>query len=259
MSKIDKRAIVEDGAIIGDDVEIGPNVFISKDAKIGNRVIIHHSATIEGDTTIGDGCEIYSHAVIGSDPQDVTYQKEDFSKLIIGKNNKIREFCLFNPGTSKEDGVTIIGDNNFFLGYTHIAHDCKIGNNIIMANGVTLAGHIRVEDFAFIGGLTPIHQFVTIGEGAMIAGASALSQDVPPFCLAEGNRAVVKSLNLVGLRRRFEREDIDALNRAFKKLFRGGRNLKEAAIELYESEENEKVKKMCNFIINTKRGIPYER
>jgi UDP-N-acetylglucosamine acyltransferase len=139
VSKIDKRAIIEDGAIIGDDVEIGPNVYISKDAKIGNRVIIHHSATIEGDTTIGDGCEIYSHAVIGSDPQDVTYQKEDFSKLIIGKNNKIREFFLLNPGTSKEDGVTIIGDKNFFLGYTHIAHDCKIGNNIIMANGVTLA------------------------------------------------------------------------------------------------------------------------
>lgn len=133
-----------------------------------------------------------------------------------------------------------------------------MGNNIILANNATLAGHVELGDFTVVGGLTPIHQFVKVGEGCMIAGASALSQDIVPFCLAEGNRASIRSLNLVGIRRRFDKDEVDRLSRAFKTLFRQG-DLKENAKNLLENQESENVKKMCHFILETKRGIPVYR
>ena len=146
------------------------------------------------------------------------------------------------------------------MGYVHVAHDCIIGNNCIFANGATLAGHVECDDYVVIGGLTPVHQFCKIGTQVMVGGASAVSQDIPPFCLAEGNKAVLRGLNLTGLRRRFDnREDIDAIKHAYRELFESGKPLQEVAQELFENNENKYVKELANFVLNTKRGIPFNR
>ena len=247
--------IIENGAKIGANVKIGENVFISKDAVIGDNCEIAHGAAIYGKTTIGEGTKIFSYAVVGSIPQDLKYHGEK-TELFIGKNNIIREFTLLNPGTEGGGGKTVIGNNNLLMGYVHIAHDCIIGNNCILANAATLAGHVELGDFVVIGGMTPIHQFVKIGDYAMIAGASAVSQDIPPYCLAQGNRAKLRGLNLTGLRRRFDSETINALKRAYKELFLSELPLKEVAQELLKSS-NEHVKNLAQFVFKTKRGIPY--
>jgi len=258
MSKISPQAIIEEGAVIGEDVEIGPFCFISSEATIGDGTRIAQGACIYGKTTIGKHNEIFSYAVLGSIPQDLKFSGEDV-ELIIGDHNKIREFTLFNPGTKGGGGKTIIGSHNLFMGYVHIGHDVIIGNHCILANAATLAGHVEMGDYAVIGGMTPIHQFVHIGDFAMIAGASALSQDVPPYCMAEGNRAVIRGLNLTGLRRHAERNDIDALKSAYRDLFESGRPLKDAAADLAEQTDNHYVRSLCTFILKTKRGIPFER
>lgn len=258
MSLISPHAIIEDGAQIAENVEIGAFCFISGKSKIGKGTKIAQGACIYGNTTIGEENEIFSHAVLGSIPQDLKYAGEEV-ELIIGDRNKIREFTLFNPGTAGGGGKTVVGNDNLFMGYVHLGHDVIIGNHCILANAATLAGHVEMGNYAVIGGMTPIHQFVKIGDYAMIAGASALSQDVPPYCLAEGNRAVLRGLNLNGLRRHVERSDIDALRAAYRELFESGKPLQEQANALLESATSDYVKNLCNFIINTKRGIPYER
>ena len=258
MSKISNLAIIEDGAIIGENVEIGPYCFISAESKIGDNTTIAQGACIYGKTTIGKNNRIFSHAVIGSIPQDLKFNGEDV-ELIIGDDNTIREFTLFNPGTKGGGGKTISGNHNLFMGYVHLGHDVIIGNNCILANAATLAGHVELGDYVVIGGMTPIHQFVHIGDYAMIAGASALAQDVPPFCMAEGNRAVLRGLNLTGLRRHIERDDINELKTAYKELFESGKPLKDSATELLDNTKNHYVRDLCNFVIKTKRGIPFER
>ena len=257
-NKISPYAIIEDGAKIGKDVEVGAFCFISKDATIGDGTKIAQSSCIYGKTTVGKNNTIFSHSVIGSIPQDLKYDGEDV-ELIIGDNNKIREFTLFNPGTKGGGGKTIIGNHNLFMGYVHLGHDVIIGNHCILANAATLAGHVEVGDFAVIGGMTPIHQFVHIGDYAMIGGASALAQDVPPFCMAEGNRATLRGLNLTGLRRSLNREDINELKSAYRDLFESGKPLKESASELIEVTQNHYVNDLCDFVLKTKRGIPFER
>ena len=256
MSKIHQLAIVEDGAILGKNVTIEPFAFVSKNAKIGDNCVIKQGAKIIGDTTIGKNSKIFSYAIVGEIPQDISFKEGEKTGLIIGKNTTIREFCTINSGSHKGDGFTRIGDNALIMAYCHVAHDCVIGNNVILANNATLAGHVQMGDYAVIGGLTAVHQFVKIGESCMIAGASALSQDVVPFCLAEGNRAYIRSLNLVGIRRRFERDIVESLNKAYKFLFNKAGNLKERAKELMLQTNDLNVKKMCDFILNTTRGIP---
>ncbi len=258
MSKISAQAVIEEGAVIGEDVEIGPFCYISSQAVIGDGTTIAQGACIYGKTTIGKYNKIFSYAVLGSIPQDLKYNGEDV-ELIIGDYNKIREFTLFNPGTKGGGGKTIIGNHNLFMGYVHIGHDVIVGNHCILANAATLAGHVEMGDYAVIGGMTPIHQFVHIGDFAMIGGASALAQDVPPYCMAEGNRASLRGLNLTGLRRHLERSDIDALKAAYRELFEAGRPLKDVAAELVENSKNHYVHNLCNFILKTKRGIPFER
>lgn len=196
--------------------------------------------------------------MLGSKPQDLKFKGEDV-ELIIGDRNKIREFTLFNPGTAGGGSKTVIGDDNLFMGYVHVAHDCVIGSNCILANAVTLGGHVQIGNSAVIGGLTPIHQFVKIGEFAMVGGASAVAQDVPPYCLVEGNRAYVRGLNLNGLRRKFSREDIDSLKKTYTKLFKSGEPLVEHAKSLVESEENIYSKRLLEFIVENGRGIPFKR
>ena len=258
MSIIHPTAVIEDGAIIGNNVTIGPFVTISANATIGDESIIDAHANIAGKTSIGKGNHIFSHAVVGSIPQDLKYNGEDV-ELIIGDNNKIREFTLLNPGTIGGGSITKIGNNNLLMGYVHLGHDVIMGNNCILANGATLAGHVELGNNVVVGGLTPIHQFVKIGDFAMIAGASALSQDVPPFCMAEGNRATLRGLNLTGLRRALPRDEINALKTAYKELFESGHALQESAEDLLKSSESENVKKLVTFITQSKRGIPFIR
>jgi UDP-N-acetylglucosamine acyltransferase len=258
LKKISPLAIIEDGAVIGKNVEIGPYCMISSQTTIGEGTVIDQGTSIYGKTTIGKNNHIFSHAVIGSVPQDLKFAGEDV-ELIIGDNNKIREFTLFNPGTKGGGGKTIIGSHNLFMGYVHIGHDVIIGNHCILANAATLAGHVEMGDYVVIGGMTPIHQFVHIGDYAMIAGASALAQDVPPFCMAEGNRAYLRGLNLTGLRRNLKRDEIDEIKAAYRDLFESGQPLKDVANELIENTNNYHVHELCNFILKTKRGIPYER
>jgi len=257
-NKISPLAVIEDGAVIAADVEIGPFCHISSEATIGEGTTIAQGACIYGKTTIGKNNRIFSHAVIGSIPQDLKFNGEDV-ELIIGDFNTIREFTLFNPGTKGGGGKSIIGNHNLFMGYVHLGHDVIIGNHCILANAATLAGHVEVGDHVVIGGMTPIHQFVHIGDYAMIGGASALSQDVPPYCMAEGNRATLRGLNLTGLRRHLERDEINELKSTYRELFESGQPLKDVAAQIVEKSENYFVKNLCNFVLKTKRGIPFER
>lgn len=243
---------------IGEGTQIGNFCVIGENVKIGKNCKIYDGAIIDGYTTIGDGTKVFSHAALGNEPQDLKYKGEK-TELIIGKNNLIREFTMFSPGTAGGGGKTIIGDNNLFMAYVHIAHDCVIGNNCILANCATLGGHITIGNDVNIGGMTGIHQFVTIGDGAMIAGASALGRDIPPFCMAQGNHAVIRGLNKYRLRKLFERDEIDAISRTYKLLFSGSAPIRELAQDLLEKAEFESIKNICNFIINTKRGIPFVR
>jgi UDP-N-acetylglucosamine acyltransferase len=258
MSLIHPTAIVEDGAKLGSNVSIGPFVYIGSKVKIGDNTTIASHAVVEGDTTIGKNNRIFSHSAIGTIPQDLKFDGEDV-QLIIGDNNTIREFTLLNPGTKGGGSVTKIGNKNLLMGYVHLGHDVIMGDNCILANGATLAGHVELGNHVVIGGLTPVHQFVHIGDYAMIGGASALAQDIPPYCLAEGNRASLRGLNLAGLRRKIEREDINALKVAYRELFEQGNPLQEIAQTLFETSNSEKVKSLCKFIKTSKRGIPFIR
>ncbi|WP_428024316.1 acyl-ACP--UDP-N-acetylglucosamine O-acyltransferase [Arcobacter sp.] len=258
MNNIHKTVIIEDGAIIGDNVTIGAYTIIGANVKIGNGNIIGSHCVITGKTTIGDNNKIYSHAALGTDPQDLKFEGEEV-ELIIGNNNKIREFTLFNPGTKGGGSITRIGDNNLFMGYVHVAHDVIIGNHCVFANVATLAGHVEIDDYVVVGGLTPIHQFCKLGSHVMVGGGSVVTQDIPPFCLAEGNRANLRGLNLNGLRRRLDRDDINAVKKAYKEIFESGQPIQEVANELVRTQDNKYILELANFVINTKRGIPFIR
>jgi len=258
MSLIHPSAVIEDGAVLGANVSVGPFAYIGAQVRIGEGTTVASHAVIEGKTTIGKNNRIFSHAAVGTIPQDLKFQGEDV-ELIIGDNNTIREFTLLNPGTRGGGSVTKIGNGNLLMGYVHLGHDVIMGDNCILANGATLAGHVELGNHVVIGGLTPVHQFVHIGDYAMIGGASALAQDIPPYCLAEGNRAGLRGLNLTGLRRNMERDDINALKLAYKELFEQGNPLQEVAQKLFETTESEKVRNLCEFITTSKRGIPFNR
>ncbi len=257
-SLIHASAVIENGAVLGTNVSVGPFAYIGAKVKIGDNTTVASHAVIEGDTTIGENNRIFSHSAVGTIPQDLKFDGEDV-QLIIGDNNTIREFTLINPGTKGGGSVTKVGNGNLLMGYVHLGHDVIIGDNCILANGATLAGHVELGNHVVIGGLTPVHQFVHIGDYAMIGGASALAQDVPPFCLAEGNRASLRGLNLTGLRRKMSREDIDALKIAYRELFEQGNPLQEVAQTLFESTTSLQVKLLCEFIKSSKRGIPFTR
>jgi len=258
MSLIHPTAVIEDGAILGKNVSVGPFVYISSRVTVGDNTSIASHTVIEGKTTIGKNNRIFSHSAVGTIPQDLKFNGEDV-ELIIGDNNTIREFTLINPGTKGGGSMTKIGNGNLLMGYVHLGHDVILGNNCILANGATLAGHVELGNHVVIGGLTPIHQFVRIGDYAMIGGASALAQDIPPFCLAEGNRAALRGLNLTGLRRSMKRDDINALKAAYRELFEQGNPLQEIAQNIFKNTSSSKVKMLCKFIIASKRGIPFTR
>jgi UDP-N-acetylglucosamine acyltransferase len=258
MPSIHPTALIEKGAQIGDNVTIGPFAYIGPQVTIGEGTSVASHTVIEGDTTIGRDNRIFSHAAIGTIPQDLKYAGEKVS-LVIGDNNTIREFTLLNPGTKGGGSLTRIGNGNLLMGYVHLGHDVILGDHCILANGATLAGHVELGNHVVVGGLTPIHQFVHIGDFAMIGGASALAQDIPPFCLAEGNRASLRGLNLTGLRRHMERHEINALKSAYRELFESGQALQDVAQRLFEENPSAQVKQLCQFIMASKRGIPFTR
>jgi UDP-N-acetylglucosamine acyltransferase len=253
---IDKTAIIYKGAEIGDSTEIGPYSVIKSGVKIGKNNRIASHVVIEGNTQIGDNNKIFQFASIGSVPQDLKYKGED-TRLIIGNNNVIREYVTMNPGTITGNGVTAVGDSNLFMMHVHIAHDCTIGNKTILANNATLAGHIEIQDYVILGGLCAIHQFVRVGESALIAGGSMVVQDIPPYLVASGDRAKIYGINRIGLERRgFSKEEIEKIKNSFKILYRSKSTVK-IAVEKIKQEigTDDKVEKFIEFILNSKRGI----
>lgn len=216
---IHQTAIVDPAAKIGAEVTIGPYCIVGADVQLGDRVRLHSHVVVDGRTEIGEGTEIFPFASIGTQPQDLKYNGEP-SRLIIGRNNRIREHATMNPGTEGGGMETRVGDNGLFMVGVHVAHDCIVGNNVIMANNATLAGHVVVEDFAIIGGLSAVHQFVRIGKHAMVGGMSGVENDVIPYGSVMGDRARLSGLNIVGMKRRgFGKDDVHALRRAYRMLF----------------------------------------
>lgn len=253
--KIHPTAIVASSAKISDGVEIGPYCIIGENVKIGKNSKLMSHVFIE-ETEMGHDCTVYPFTSIGLPPQDMKYRGER-TKVRIGDSNIIREYITIHRGSVGGDGVTVIGDNNFLMGYVHIAHDCVIGSNIIMANATTLAGHVVVEDFVFIGGLVAVHQFARIGKHSMIGGFSAIPQDIPPYTTAAGERAKLYGLNTIGLKRRnFSDEAISDLKKAYKILFRSKMTLKEAIEKVKQDLGGSKdVRDLLEFIEKNKRGI----
>ena len=255
MSNIHETAIIYEDAEIVEDVVIGPYTVIGPQVKIGKGTIVESHVVIEGETYIGEGNKIYSFASIGKDSQDLKY-KGEATKTIIGNNNKIREFVTIHRGTT-DRWETKIGDNNLIMAYVHVAHDCLIGNGCILANNATLAGHVVMEDFSYVGGLTPVHQFCRIGTQAFVGGASSINQDIVPFCLAEGAKGGPRAINAIGLKRKgFSDETIKNIKEAFRIIFRSKMLLNDAVAKVEEELGNdENVQIMLNFIKSSNRGI----
>src|SRR5512136_585018 len=251
---IHPTAHISPTATIAEDAEIGPNVIIGDHSSIGSGTIVMANVVIGPWTTIGSGNKIHYGAIVGHDPQDIGYNGEE-SYAVIGNGNIIREYATIHRG-NRPGTTTIIGDNNFIMIQAHVAHNCEIGNQIVLAGGALLAGHVSVADSAIISGNCVVHQFCRIGRLAMMRGLSRTSRDVPPFCIMDETHTV-KSLNLIGLRRNgIDVKRVRALKNAFLILFRGGLNMQNA-IEQVETEVEltEDVRELLDFIKSSKRGV----
>ena len=250
---IHKTAIVDSKAKISSSVNIGPYCVIGPNVEINENVKIHSHVNISGNTKIGKGNKIYPFASIGNDPQDLKYNGEE-TKLIIGDNNKIREYVTINPGTEGGGGLTKIGNDCLFMISSHVAHDCQVGNNVIIANNVPLGGHAIIEDNVVIGGNSAVQQFTRIGKMAMVGGMTGVLHDVIPYGLSIGNRNYLQGLNLIGLRRaNFNNKDILGLTEAYKEIF-ATKNLSDNLSKLNgEFKENTLVKDVIKFITKDKK------
>ena len=250
---IHKTAIIDPKAKIASNVKIGAYSVIGPDVEVNENTIIHSHVSISGQTIIGKENKIYPFASIGNDPQDLKYNGEK-TKLIIGDNNKIREYVTINPGTIGGGGKTKVGNNCLFMISSHVAHDCIVGDNVIIANNVPLGGHAIIEDNVVIGGNSAVQQFTRIGKMAMIGGMTGVLHDVIPYGLSTGNRNSLQGLNLIGLRRaKFENKDILELSDAYKKIF-ATKNINENISKLNGSfQENSLVKNVIDFITKDKK------
>jgi len=255
-TSVHPSAFVDPSVELGDGVVIGPCAVIEANCVIGDRCKIDAFASVKQNVTMGTDNHIHSYAAVGGDPQDLKYAGEE-SYLVIGNGNSVREFATLHRGTEGGGFYTRIGDNNLFMAYTHVAHDCQLANNIVMSNNATLAGHVEVEDDAIIAGLSAVHQFVRIGKSAFVGGMSGISQNLPPFMLAVGNRAGVHGPNLVGLRRmKASRELIAALKTAYKLMWLSNVPRKEALEQLeYELGNFPEVVRFVEFVRASERGI----
>ena len=250
---IHKTAVIDSKAKISSTAKIGAYSVIGPNVEIGDEVVIYSHVNISGNTKIGNGNKVYPFAAIGNDPQDLKYNAEE-TKIIIGDNNKIREYVTIHPGTSGGGGLTKIGNNCLFMISSHIAHDCNVGNNVIIANNVPLGGHVTIENNVVIGGNSAVQQFTRIGQMAMIGGMTGVLHDVIPYGLSVGNRNYLQGLNLIGLRRsNFENKDILGLSEAYKEIF-ATKKLNENLSKLNgEFKENPLVKNVIEFITKDKK------
>lgn len=253
--RIHPTAIVDPGAELGDGVQVGPYAIIGPKVKIGADTVIGPHAFIERNTQIGDGCVISKGAVLGTDPQDLKYEGEE-TLLLVGNGTTIREFATLNRGT-RASGKTTVGSGCLLMAYSHIAHDCVIGDRVIIANGVQMGGHVLIEDNATVGGLCAIHQFVRIGSFAFLGGASRIPKDVPPYVRAAGNPLKLYGLNTVGLERRgFTKAARLELKRAYRILFNSELNISQAIGELRAREDvTPEVEHLISFIEASERGV----
>ena len=254
-NKIHPNALVHPKARLGSGVCIGPNTIIEKHVSIGADTVIGSSCVIEGFTQIGKGCKIHTGAVIGSPPQDLKY-KGELTKVIIGNNNVIREYVTINLGTAYK-GRTVIVNNNLLMAYSHVAHDCIIGDDVVIANAGTLAGHVKVESKAIIGGMSAIHQFSRVGKMAIIGGCSKIIQDVPPFSMVDGHPAKVYGTNSIGLKRaEMPPKSILRLKAAFKILFKMKLSTTTALKRIKkEIPKDVYVSYLIEFVKSSKRGV----
>ncbi|GAA6205875.1 acyl-ACP--UDP-N-acetylglucosamine O-acyltransferase [Thalassotalea sp. SU-HH00458] len=253
---IHEQAIIEEGAVIGNNVTIGPWTYISKNVVIGDDCHISANVVINGPTRMGKGNRIFQFASIGEDCQDLKYAGEP-TELIIGDNNVFRESCTIHRGTIQDQGITQIGNNNLFMAYTHVAHDCMVGNNCILANNASIAGHVHVGDHAILGGMSGVHQFCHIGAHSFVAATSLVLKDIPPYVMASGNAAKPYGLNAEGLKRRgFTAETIRSIKQAYRKVYRQGLTVEVAMKEIKEGSENSReLQLFTDFIESSQRGI----
>ena len=254
---IHETALVHPTAEVADDVAIGPYSIIGEHVKIGKGTQIESHVIIDKWTHIGKGCHIYQYASLGAPPQHLRYQGEE-TYVIIGDNNIIREYVTIHRGTPFGNGKTVLGDENFIMAYAHVAHDCILGNRVVMASYAALGGHVEIGDHAIIGGIVAIHQFVRIGTYAFVGGATALTRDIPPYVTASGMKVKFYGINVVNLQRNnVPAEVITGLRKAYKVLFRSHLTMEEAVKKVHEDPiyALPEVKHMVDFIKETKRGV----
>ena len=257
MSLIHPTAIIDSNARIADDVQVGAYCVIGADVTIGAGCILEPHVVISGPTVIGENNHFYPFGSIGAAPQDKKFVASDVTRLVIGHRNMFRENVTINRGTVQDRSETTIGDDNWVMAGVHIAHDCVIGNHVIFANAVALAGHVTVHDWAILGGYTLVHQFCHIGQHSFCGMGSVISQDVPNFVTVSGNLAVPRGLNLEGLKRRgFDKEQINIIKKSYRALYRSGNRL-ETAINEIESLNDEKgtLSNLIHFLQHSSRGI----
>ena len=253
---IHPTAIIDSKADIDSNVQVGPYSIIGANVHIGSGTVIGSHVVIQPHVEIGPDCHIFQFASIGAVPQAIKFEGEE-TYVKIGRGTVIREFVTINRGTGFGGGITEVGEENFLMAYVHIAHDCKTGRKVILANNATLAGHIVIEDFVTVGGLVAIHQFVRIGSYAYIGGKSAVVKDIPPYIIAAGDRAKLHGLNSVGLKRHgFSQETLSSLKKAYRIIFRIGLTLNEAIERVKaEVEQVPEVNNLIHFIKSSERGI----
>jgi UDP-N-acetylglucosamine acyltransferase len=258
--RIHPTAIISPGAEIDSSVSVGAYSLIGSHVKIGADSTVGPHVVIEGHTTIGQHNQIFQFNSIGAIPQDKKYNGEP-CRLEIGDHNTIREFCTFNIGSPGDTGITRIGHHNWIMAYVHIAHDCVVGNHTVLANNATLAGHVHVGDHVTLGGLSGVHQFVKIGAQAMIGFSSAVTQDVPPYLLVDGNPLAVRGINVIGLKRRgFSDAQIAAIKQMHKLLYREGLTFEQAKAQIAElaqtqTQATDVIAAMSDFLAQASRGI----
>jgi len=261
--KVHPTSVLSPNVILEEDVEIGPYCNIQGQVKIGKGTFIEGHVTVgyrHGIVEIGKNNHISPGAVIGGPPQDISYKGEP-TKLIIGDNNIIREFTTFNLATSKGDGITSIGNNCYFMAYSHVGHDCKIGNNVIVANNSHFGGHCEVEDNVVIGGVCAFNQFSKVGRNSFVAGSSIVNKDILPFSRAQGNYAIVRATNKVGLLRKgFSKEEVANVHKAIRIIIMGSGTVEEALARIQsECKQSENIQALLHFVKSSKRGIAIHR
>jgi UDP-N-acetylglucosamine acyltransferase len=255
MPTIHPTAHVEPTAQLADDVEIGPHCYVGGEVKLGPGCVLFSGAVLGGNTTVGRENRFFPHAVVGTEPQDLKFRGEE-TELRIGDGNTFREHVTVNRGTAKGGGVTTIGNHSLFMACCHVAHDCHVGDNVVMANNVLLGGHIRIHDHAVLSGAVAIHHFTTVGQAAFVGGLTRIVRDVPPYMIVEGNPARVRGVNVVKLERLGTDETcLKALKDAYRTLWKSDNNWSESLDELASRENgSEEVRELVAFLRRTESG-----